>query len=232
MRAVIVDGGRATRLAGHSPPKGLVPVGLNGETLLELLVSQLWALGAKRPTLVLGYESGTRLLRSSLSEQVDLVLDYEMKGALNALRLVADRFRDEDVIVTTGDCWFSSLAQLRMAPLQEEDAVGTVRVLTAPQQLGRPQILSAGHRKPIPYIGRLIKPGTVSYAGAMRIVRCPAYWRAVQMGIEAEMKWIVRPLLFLPAGAIKLLPVTGRWGHVNTPEDLNQVREMCRMERG
>ncbi len=232
MDAVIVDGGEANRLVGYAPPKGLVPAGPNGETLLELLLDRMAAIGVRRkPTLILGYPSAKRFLRHPSAKRVDVMLDYEMAGPLPALAQAAKRFESADVVITTGDAWFSSLAQLGMTSLHETEAEETVRVLTAPAQLGRPQILSAGQRKPIPYIGRFAKDGTVSYAGALRVVRCPAYWRGVRAGVNAGMKWIVRPLLYLPAGTVKLLPVTGEWGHVNTPADLDRVREMCNGRR-
>ena len=232
MDAIIVDGGHATRLTGYTPPKGLVPVGPNGETLLELLLDRLAVLGVEsKPTLVLGYPSAKRFLRHPVAKRFEVVIDYDMAGPLPALAQVADRFESSDVVITTGDAWFSSLAQLGMTALHETETEGSVRVLTASAQEGRPQILSVGHRKPILYIGRFVKAGTVSYAGALRVVRCPAYWQALRTGLAAGMRWIVRPLLYLPAGAVKLLPVTGDWGHVNTAEDLMRVREMCNGRR-
>lgn len=213
MRAIIIDGGKATRL-GYPPPKGLVPVG--DTYLMEYLFCRLKVLGTDRATVILGFGAVTRFAKSLLGEQVDVVVDYKMEGPLAALCQVAGEFRNSDVVITFGDAYFERLGQL----LSCEE--GTVLALTDRPQKGRPQIRMKN--KKIDYAGRFLKEGAVTYAGILRVNRCPKFWDAIAMGRDAGMKWISRPLCFLPKGMVKLKPVLGLSVNVNTPKDLELVR--------
>jgi len=216
MRALVVDGGKATRLKGYPPPKGLVQAG--DAPLLLHLVRRLREIGVDRVTVLIGYTTAARLLQSPVARRVDIEIDYCMEGPVAALCAVADKYRDEDVVITTGDAWFEHLRQLRHC------SEGKVLALTDDPEAERPQIQMAETQK-ITYVGRFLKRGAVSYAGILRVNHCPKFWAALEMGKKAGMQWISRPLCFMPKEMVELRPVVGRSVNVNTVEDLVKVRE-------
>lgn len=168
--------------------------------------------------MLIGYTTAARLLQSPVARRVDIEIDYCMEGPVAALCAVADKYRDEDVVITTGDAWFEHLRQLRHC------SEGKVLALTDDPEAERPQIQMAETQK-ITYVGRFLKRGAVSYAGILRVNHCPKFWAALEMGKKAGMQWISRPLCFMPKEMVELRPVVGRSVNVNTVEDLVKVRE-------
>src|SRR5579885_173183 len=96
MKAVILAGGRGTRLAPYTAtlPKPLVPVG--DQPILEIILRQLIAAGFTSVTLTLGHLG--ELIRAffarheSLGRQIDLhfVEEEQPTGTAGSLRLVPD----------------------------------------------------------------------------------------------------------------------------------------------
>jgi NDP-sugar pyrophosphorylase family protein len=76
MRAVILAGGRGTRLAPYTMvfPKPLVPVG--EYPILEIILRQLVAQGVRRVTLMVGYLA--ELIRAYLSQRTELLRELEI----------------------------------------------------------------------------------------------------------------------------------------------------------
>lgn len=109
MRAVILAGGRGTRLAPYTTvfPKPLVPVG--ELPIIEIILRQLQAQGVKRVTLAVGYLA--ELIRAYLDQRADvfpsLTIDYVSEksptGTAGALGSIPDLSDEPFFLVMNGD---------------------------------------------------------------------------------------------------------------------------------
>ncbi len=109
MRAVILAGGRGTRLAPYTTvfPKPLVPVG--ELPIIEIILRQLQAQGIKRVTLAVGYLA--ELIRAYLEQRADifssLTIDYVSEtsptGTAGALGWIPDLVEEPFFLVMNGD---------------------------------------------------------------------------------------------------------------------------------
>lgn len=105
MQAVVLAGGRGTRLAPYTSvlPKPLMPLG--DRSILEILIEQLETRGFHRITLCVGYLS--QLIRAVLGEngggraEITFTLEEDALGTAGPLRLV--EALDETFLVTNGD---------------------------------------------------------------------------------------------------------------------------------
>jgi NDP-sugar pyrophosphorylase family protein len=104
-KAVVLAGGRGTRLAPYTSilPKPLMPVG--DRSILELVVDQLELAGIRDITFCVGYLS--HLIRAVFDHrdnegvEIDYVHEHEAMGTAGPLRLVGDL--DETFIAMNGD---------------------------------------------------------------------------------------------------------------------------------
>ena len=104
-KAVVLAGGRGTRLAPYTSilPKPLMPVG--DRSILELVVDQLELAGISDITFCVGYLS--HLIRAVFDHrdnegvEIDYVHEHEAMGTAGPLRLVGDL--DETFIAMNGD---------------------------------------------------------------------------------------------------------------------------------
>ena len=105
MRAVILAGGKGTRLAPYTTvfPKPLMPVG--DMPILELLIRQLRRAGIDRITLAVGHLSSLLMAYfqdgSALDVEIDYSLEREPLGTAGPLKLVSGL--DETFLVMNGD---------------------------------------------------------------------------------------------------------------------------------
>lgn len=104
MRAIILAGGRGTRLAPYTTvmPKPLMPVG--GMPILEILIRQLVPDGVKRVTICLGH--GGKIIKVYFADaefgvEIDYTEEVEPLGTMGPLRLIDDL--PEDFLVLNGD---------------------------------------------------------------------------------------------------------------------------------
>jgi NDP-mannose synthase len=106
VRAVILAGGRGSRLTPYTTviPKPLVPIG--EIPILELLIRQLKAQGFERVTLSVGYLSSLIEAYCGDGSRWDIALDYvreaEPLGTAGFLGLLED-IEDDRVLVVNGD---------------------------------------------------------------------------------------------------------------------------------
>ena len=105
MRAVILAGGRGTRLRPYTAviPKPLMPI--DDEPILKVVISQLKNAGFNHVTLAVGYMADMIKTYFGNGEKFDLRIDYsherEPLGTIGALSLIEDL--PEDFLVMNGD---------------------------------------------------------------------------------------------------------------------------------
>lgn len=104
MRAIILAGGRGTRLAPYTTviPKPLMPVG--GMPILEILIRQLARDGVKHVTICLGH--GGKIIKvyfadADLGVDINFTEEVEPLGTMGPLRLIGDL--PDDFLVLNGD---------------------------------------------------------------------------------------------------------------------------------
>ena len=106
MKAVVLAGGKGTRLAPYTKilPKPLVPIG--DMPVLEILLRQMKSAGVENVFLTVGHLS--ELIRAFFQEgqrfglQIEYSIESEPLGTAGPLSLIADRI-DETFIVMNGD---------------------------------------------------------------------------------------------------------------------------------
>lgn len=139
MRAVILAGGRGTRLSPYTSviPKPLLPVGQT--PIVELVLRHLAAHGITRATLALGYMS--RYFKSFLRNneqitnllEIDYVEESQPLGTSGAIKMIAGL--DETFLVMNGDI----LTDLDLGPLfewhRQQKAVMTIATHRQPVRL-------------------------------------------------------------------------------------------------
>ena len=213
MKAIIVDGGKASRL-GYMSPKGMVRV--NGIPLAGYLIARLRDLGVMDVTLIVGEKSVAAYEESEVGRNARIVIDSMMKGPLSALDGVASEFSGEDVVITTGDAFFGSLGALRgcapghMVALVDFARRGTLQI--HPER--------AGYR----VVDKDVTPGSVSYASAIRVNKCNEFWDDVRDCAMLGGLSIIEGLSSSSMTDVELRMVNSFWRNVNEPSDLEAVR--------
>jgi len=131
MRAVILAGGRGTRLAPYTTvlPKPLMPVG--DMPVLELLIRRLEQHGIHRVTLAVGYLSSLiRAYFNDDSERFGVVVDYSQEteplGTAGPLALIGGL--SETFLAMNGDLLTDLDFQAMIAFHKEHDAGATIGV--------------------------------------------------------------------------------------------------------
>jgi NDP-sugar pyrophosphorylase family protein len=130
MMAVILAGGRGTRLAPLTVtvPKPLLPLG--DESILEVVLAQLRAAGCGRVVITLGHMA--RLFAAVIGDgarwgmRVDYVFEDEPQGTAGPLRAIADL--DDDFLVMNGDVLTTLDYRELFAFHRQKQALGTIAV--------------------------------------------------------------------------------------------------------
>jgi len=214
VKAIIVDGGKATRL-GVEPPKGLVDI--NGLPLIGLLLRRFDGLGIKDVTLITSIECAEAYEKSEYRRALNIVIDKRMTGPLAAIYQVAAHFRDEDVIITTGDAFFANLNSLRgcapgyVLPLVDAPRARTFHIALDSSSNAR--------------VSRSIQADGFSYASAIRVCRCSGFWTGVRHTLMEGCTSIIQALAWESFSDIELRMVNGFWRNVNEPSDLVAVKD-------
>ena len=128
MRAVILAGGKGTRLAPYTTvlPKPLIPIG--DMPILEVVLRQLQAAGVRRVTMAVGYLA--ELLQAFFQDgnRLDLVIDYSIEeeplGTVGPLAMIPDL--EGSFLTMNGDILcdldYAALAQFH----REQGAAATI----------------------------------------------------------------------------------------------------------
>jgi NDP-sugar pyrophosphorylase family protein len=132
MKAVILAGGRGTRLAPYTTvlPKPLVPIG--DSPIIEILIRQLMAAGIVDITLAVGYLAelirAYFLQRPSLTKDLNLtyVMEEKPTGTAGSLTMVPDL--DETFLVMNGDLLTTLSFQKLVQHHRDQQAALTIAV--------------------------------------------------------------------------------------------------------
>jgi len=213
MKAIIVDGGKASRL-GYMSPKGLIRV--SGRPLIGYLWARLAELGVDETTLIIGEDSVEAYENSEFGRASRIVMDSAMAGPLSAIDGIGSEFVNEDVIITTGDAFFGSLESLRGC------APGSCLALVDIPRNNCTQVRLCG--RGVGYVGSGFIDGSMSYASAIRVNRCFTFWGSAKERAAASGKMIVDALMGDALIDVELRMVNGFWRNVNEPRDLEAVR--------
>ncbi len=130
MMAVLLAGGRGTRLRPLTVtvPKPLLPIG--DESILEVVLGQLRSAGFDRVVITLGHMA--RLFAAVIGDgarwgmQVDFVFEDEPLGTAGPLRIVRDL--EDDFLVMNGDILTTIDYRRLFAFHREKRALGTIAV--------------------------------------------------------------------------------------------------------
>lgn len=223
MKAVVLAGGRGTRLVPYTKilPKSLMPIG--DMPILEILLRQMKRAGVTEAILTVGHLA--ELLRAFFQDGerigVKIGYSYEEKplGTAGPLSLVADQLDDGTFLVTNGDV----LTTLNLSRLLEfhrqSGAIATI----------------ASHARQVN-----INLGVLQFNGSDEVigyVEKPTYDFHVSMGIyvfePAVLKYIPNnQYLDFPDLVVKLLqsgervmgyPFDGYWQDLGRPDDYEQA---------
>ncbi len=220
--AVILAGGRGTRLAGvvADRPKPLAPVA--GRPFLEWLLLALRARGIRR-ALLLGGHLGDRLetwARSAgprLGMDLPVTVEPRPRGTGGALRLALPAVAEDPLLVLNGDSLVAPLPLETLAARHRETgAAATLLAVTVPDasRFGTLALDGAGRVREFREKDPAGGPGTVS-AGVCLLSR--AVVEAIPAGRAVSLEREVLPAL-AARGELAALPVAGRLLDIGTPE--------------
>jgi NDP-sugar pyrophosphorylase family protein len=223
MRAVILAGGRGTRLAPYSTllPKPLMPIG--DMPILELLIRQLRRSEITRVTLAVGHLASLVMAYCGTGERFRIPIDYSQEpeplGTAGPLRLVTGL--TDTFVVLNGDLLTDVDVRTMIAFHRRQGAAATVGVYERET---------------------LIDLGVVEMAGDSRIgayLEKPAHRHLVSMGVYVFEPSVLRHVpsrgrFDLPDLVTALLAAgesvvayrhEGYWCDIGRPEDYQRVQE-------
>jgi NDP-mannose synthase len=223
MKAVILAGGKGTRLAPYTRvlPKPLMPVG--EMPILEILIRQLKREGVDEVVLTVGHMAG--LLRAFFSDGNDFGLhirySYEENplGTAGPLALVDGL--DDTFVVTNGDV----LTTLRISEMchfhKQQQAAATIAMHRRKVKIDLGVILCNGGQEVVGYIE---KP-TYDYSVSMGIyIFEPRVLSYIPRGEHLDFPNLVHKLLGAKEKVVGY-PFDGYWQDLGRPDDYEQAND-------
>ncbi len=218
MKAVILAGGKGTRLAPYTTvlPKPMMPIG--DRAILEVLLYQIRKAGIKEVTLAVGHLAGLMQAYFKDGQQYDLKIDYciEEKPLGTAGPLAAIGGLDSTFLVSNGDV----LTQLKLKDLirfhKEQGGICTIAMHARKMKinLGVIEMNDGDHR----VTGYVEKP-TLDYTVSMGIyVFEPKVLDYIPKGEYFDFPDLVKKLIAAGEPVIGY-PYSGYWQDLGNPED-------------
>jgi NDP-mannose synthase len=223
MKAVILAGGKGTRLAPYTKilPKPLMPIG--SMPVLEVLIRQLKREGIDEVVLTVGHLSGLMRAFFSDGEQFGVKISYSYEqtplGTAGPLALVPGL--DETFVVSNGDV----LTNLRVSNMvkfhKEQGAAATIAMHRRKVKIDLGVILCNGGPEVVGYIE---KP-TYDYSVSMGIyVFEPRVIEYIPCGEYLDFPNLVHKLLGAREKVVGY-PFEGYWQDLGRPDDYEQANE-------
>lgn len=224
MQAVILAGGKGTRLAPYTTvfPKPLMPVG--EVPILEMIIRQLKASGFDRIEMATGYLSGLIEAYFGNGSRWDIQINYHIEetsaGTAGPLRLMRD-ILDDTFLIMNGDVMTDLDYYALMKAHQKSEALLTVA--TCQRDITLP--LGAIIRVPDGRISDYVEKPTYHfecsagiYAGSKEIVSF------IEGGHPVDLPDLVK-ILIAQGKKLEPFPITGFWLDIGTPEDYRLANE-------
>lgn len=227
-RAVILAGGRGTRLAPYTTvlPKPLMPV--DNMAIIEVMLRQLQHHGLRQATIAVGYLAELLMAYLGDGSKLGLAIDYSREdkplGTAGPLKLVAGL--DRTFMIMNGDILTSLDYSALVDYHHRQQATATVAVFARPVtiDLGVVQ-LNAAHR----LVDYIEKP-TLHYQVSMGICVCePTVLRYIPPDTYYDFPTLIKTLM--QAGEPVLgYPHEGYWLDLGRKEDYERaVEDFVRM---
>jgi len=223
MRAVILAGGKGTRLAPYTTvlPKPLMPVG--DMPILEIVIRQLSKAGIDRVTLAVGHLANLMMAFFNNGERYGLLIDYSLEdeplGTVGPLALIDDL--DSTFIVMNGDVLTTLDYSTLVAYHRQQGAVATIAMHERSVQIDLGVIETDSNNVLIGYVE---KP-TYSYHVSMGVyVFEPKALRYIQRGVHLDFPELIWKLLVAKEKVVAY-PYDGYWLDIGRPDDYARAVE-------
>jgi NDP-sugar pyrophosphorylase family protein len=222
MRAVVLAGGKGTRLYPYSTivPKPLMPVG--EKAILELLIQQLESFGVTRITISLGHLA--HLIRAVLDNgtRFKALIDYSVEdsplGTSGPLSLIPDL--DDTFLVTNGDILSNIGLDKLVAYHRESGAVVTIATHRRQMQIDYGVIHSSSQR-----VVKYDEKPTIDYEVSMGIYICePHILDFIPPSTYLDFPDLVHKLL-KSGEPVATYPFDGIWYDLGRVDDFQNVQE-------
>lgn len=222
MRAVILAGGRGTRLAPYTTvlPKPLMPVG--DMPILEVLIRRLGTCGTRRITLAVGHLASLLQAYFGNGAKWGVEIDYSMEeqplGTAGPLGLVEGL--DETFLVMNGDL-LTDLDFTRMVGEHTRSgAVATVGTYERDNKIELGVIDEAGG-----LVTRYTEKPTFHFLVSMGVyVFEPSVLDLVTPGVRMDLPDLVQALLSV-GGRVASYRHDGYWLDIGRPDDYEQAQQ-------
>lgn len=222
VRAVVLAGGKGTRLAPYTTilPKPLLPVG--DLPILELLLRQLRRAEIRSVTLAVGYLAAILRAFFGDGERLGLELDYsyedEPLGTAGPLRLVSGL--NAPFLVMNGDLLTDLDFRSLLAAHRERDAVATIGTCRrdVPIDLGVIETNAQGE------ITAYVEKPVLSYRASMGIyVFQPEVLRHIPKSNRFDLPELIQAMM--SAGErIQVYEHSGYWLDIGRPDDFEKAQ--------
>jgi NDP-sugar pyrophosphorylase family protein len=228
MRAVMLAGGRGTRLAPYTTvlPKPLLPIG--DVPVAEILIRQLAAAGIGRVTIAVGHLAG--LLQAYFGDgsrfgiEIDYSVEEEARGTAGPLSLVQGL--DETFLVVNGDL----LTTLDFAAMldfhRRTEALATVGVFHHQLQIELGVLEISGDD----VIGYTEKPRQTFEVSVGAYVMEPAVVDLIPRDDAFDLPELVE-VLIREGRAVKAFRFDGYWLDIGRPQHLADATDIFERER-
>ena len=230
IRAVVLAGGRGTRLAPYTTvlPKPLMPVG--DMPILEILIRQLRRAGIRRVTLAVGHLAALLEAYFGDGTRLDVSLDYsyedEPAGTAGPLALFDDL--DTTFLVMNGDLLTTIDFEDLLRTHRERGAVATVGLFEkrVPIDLGIVDTDARGR------VTNYTEKPTLTYEASVGIYAMePSVLAHIERGKRLDLPDLV--LRLIHAGAdVQAYRFSGTWFDIGRPDDYAAASEHFEQRRG
>lgn len=223
MRAVILAGGRGTRLAPYSTllPKPLMPIG--DMPILELLIRQLRRAHVERVTLAVGHLASLLMAYFGTGERLQMSIDYsheaEPLGTAGPLRLI--QALEETFLVLNGDLLTDLDVQRMMAFHRQRAATATVGVYERETLIDVGVVETDGDQRVIGYVEKPVHRHLVSMGV---YVFEPSVLRHLPATGRVDLPDLITALLTAGERVVGYRH-TGYWCDIGRPEDYQHAQE-------